>query len=187
MTNRTFVAVSVLVMAAGVCVSAQRGTVRFAPPQPRSVRLIESFRPEARNEMKITGTILDIRRFAVPGQRVQLRDLYSGLIVREGVSDGAGNYEFTIPDAGIYAVEMVSALGQVVGLSNAGALTQYQTMSTIIQLPGRWDSARNSVLVPQSKMRFIGMSANTTMTATTIQFAANANVPPADPGEPVSP
>ena len=116
-----------------------------------------------------------------------MRDLYNGLIVQEGLTDAAGNYEFTTPDAGIYVVEMVNDLGQIIGLSNAGSLTQFQTMSAAIHLPGRWDFERNVLVVPQSKMRFIGMSANTTMTATTIQFAANANVPPADPGEPVSP
>ena len=34
---------------------------------------------------------------------------------------------------------------------------------------------------------FVGMSAETTMTATTIQIAVDANIKPADSGQPVSP
>jgi hypothetical protein len=187
MTNRTIVAICILVVAAGALGSAQRGTVRYAPPQPRSIRLIESYRPAGYTEMKVAGTILDLRRAPVPRARIQLRDLSNGLVVQEGLSDDAGDYHFTVTVAGTYVVEMVDDVGKVIGLSSAGPLGQFQTMAAMIQLPGRWDLERKAVIVPQSNMRFIGMSANNTMTATTIQFAADQNVPPADPGEPVSP
>jgi hypothetical protein len=187
MTNRTIVVICVLVIAGGVLIDAQRGTVRYASPQPRSIRLIESLRPEGRTETKVAGTILDLRRAPVPRARIQLRDLSNGLVVQEGLSNDAGDYEFTVAEPGTYVVEMVDDAGRVIGLSSAGALSQFQTMAAMIQLPGRWDLEQKTVIVPQSNMRFIGMSANNTMTATTIQFAAQENVPPADPGEPVSP
>lgn len=187
MTNRTIVVVSVLVIAAGVLINAQSGTVRYVPPQPRPVRLIESFRPEGRGDTKVIGAIIDMRQAPVGRARVQLRDLSNGAIVQQGVSDEAGEYEFTSVDAGTYVVEMLGSIGQIVGLSNAVPLAQFQTINTLIQLQGHWDVERKALIIPQSKLRFIGMSASATMTAATIQFAANADVPPADPGEPVSP
>lgn len=188
MKNRTIVAISVLVIAAGTFMSAQGGTVRFVPPQPRMIRLLEPWRPAGRNgDTKIIGSVIDIRQTAVSHAKVQLRNLANGQVEQEAESGSAGEYEFSVAEPGTYVVEMVLVSGQVVALSNAGALARFQTMNTVIQLPGRWDMTRNTMTMPQSMTSFVGMSAQTTMTATTIAAAADANVAPADPGYPVSP
>jgi len=151
------------------------------------VRLLEPWVPQGRGDTRIIGTVVDIRQMPVGHARVQLRDLSNGLIKQESVSGDQGEYEFKVADPGTYVVEMVIVGGQVVALSNAGALSRYQTMNTVIQLPGRWDLSRNLVTYPASMTAFVGMSAQTSMTATTITAAVNYNVTPADPGEPVSP
>jgi hypothetical protein len=188
MTKRTVVAVCGLTIAMSTLISAQGGTVRFVPPQPRMMRLVEPWRPAGRSgDTKIIGTVIDIRQTPVSRARVQLRDLTTGEVKQESLSGEGGEYEFSVTDPGTYVVEMVMLNGQVVALSNAGALARFQTMNTVIQLPGRWDTIRNTMSIPTSMTSFVGMSAQTTMTAATIQAAADANVTPADPGEPVSP
>lgn len=187
MTKRAF-GICALVIAASALMSAQAGTVRFMPPQPRSVRLIEPWLPPGRSsDTKIIGSVLDILQAPVSYARLQVRDLTNGRVLEEGLSGEQGEYEFTVAEAGTYVVEMIGDVGQVVALSNAGLLPRYQTMNTIIQLPGRWDQYRNTLILPQSVTSFVGMSAQTTMTASTLQAATDANVTPADPGEPVSP
>jgi hypothetical protein len=186
MTKRISVVICVLVIAASTLISAQGGTVRFVPAQPRMVRLLEPWRPQGRGDTRIIGTVVDIRQMPVGHARVQLRDLSSGLIKQESVSGDQGEYEFKVEDPGTYVVEMVNG-GQVLALSNAGALTRYQTMNTVIQLAGRWDLSRNLVTYPPSMTNFVGMSAQSSMTANTITAATIYNVTPADPGEPVSP
>jgi len=188
MKRHTVVAICELVVATSALISAQGGTVRFVPAQPHLMKLIEPWRPAGqRGDTKIIGTVIDIRQAPVGRARLQLRDLTTGQIKQVADSGEGGEYEFDIDDPGTYVVEMVLDSGQVVALSNAGALARFQTMNTVIQLPGRWDPLRNMVQMPQSMTSFVGMSAQTTMTATTIQAAADANVAPADPGEPVSP
>lgn len=189
MNRRTIVALCVLVSAAGAFVSAQGGTVRFVPPQPRMIRLLEPLMPQGRSgDTKVIGTVIDIRQSPVAGAHLQLRDLNAGHVLQEGVSGNAGEYEFRVADAGVYVVEMVGGVGQVVALSNAGTVPRFQTLNTVIQLPGRWDVYRNMLMVPPpSVTSFVGMSAQTSMTAATLQAAVGADITPADPGEPVSP
>ena len=188
MTKRAIVSTCVLLAAAGTWTHGQGGTVRFQPPATRLLRLAEPWRPEGRNsETKIIGTVIDIRQVPVAHAKVQLRDLTNGKVQQESVSGELGEYEFHVAEPGTYVVEMVLPNGQLVALSNAGALVRYQTMNTVIQLPGRWDQFRNEVIAQPRMTNFVGMSAQSTMTATTIAAAVNTNVTPADPGEPVSP
>jgi hypothetical protein len=84
-------------------------------------------------------------------------------------------------------VEVVGGAGQVVALSNAGALARYETLQTLVRLPGRWDSASRKIELSQNMTSFVGMSAAHTMTAATLTLAIAMDVPPVDPGEAVSP
>ncbi len=102
-------------------------------------------------------------------------------------SNELGEYEFAIEESGTYVVEMVMADGYIVGLSNAGSLARFETLQTVVQLPGRWDSASRTMTVPQNMTGFFGMSAETTMTATTIRIAVENEVRPANRGISVSP
>lgn len=187
MKSRLIVTICVLVSAAGSLISAQGGTVRFVPPQPNVVRLLEPWTPQGSSDTKIIGNIIDIQRSPVVSARVQLRDLSNGRVLQQSLSGQQGEYEFKVAEAGTYVVEMIGRAGQVVALSNAGSLTRFQTMSTFIQLRGRWDRNRNTLIIEQSLTSYVGMSAQNTMTAATLKAATNSNLAPADAGEPVSP
>jgi hypothetical protein len=187
MKIRSFVAIFVLAITTGPFVSAQGGVVRFVPPQPRMLHLLEPWKPEGKSDTRVIGNIIDIRQLPVASVRLQLRDLSNGRVVRESLSGQQGEYEFTVSEPGTYVVEMLSGIGQVVALSNAGFLTRFQTMSTFIQLPGRWDMSSSTLIPHQSVTAYFGMSAQNTMTAATLQAATNSNLAPADAGEPVSP
>jgi len=187
MRIRSVVAILVFVIASGALITAQGGTVRFVPAQPRMVRLLEPWQPQGRGDTKIIGNIIDIRQSPVTSAHLQLRDLSTGRVVQEALSGQQGEYEFTVADAGTYVVEMIGAVGQVIALSNAGSLTRFQTMTTSIQVPGRWDTSRDTLIPQRSMTSFFGMSTQNTMTAATLLAAANFNLAPADAGEPVSP
>lgn len=82
---------------------------------------------------------------------------------------------------------MVMVDGAVIALSNAGAIGRYETMQTVLQLPGRWDDVGRRLIVDQSVTSFLDMSAKTTMAAATIEVAVDNNITPRDPGVAVSP
>jgi hypothetical protein len=72
-------------------------------------------------------------------------------------------------------------------VSNAATVGRYETMQTVVQLPGRWDASTSRLVLRQDVSTFFGMSAQATMTAGTLQLASDMNIPTSDPGEPVSP
>lgn len=96
-------------------------------------------------------------------------------------------YEFTLEESGTYVVEMLMVDGYVVALSNAGSVARSETLQTVVQLPGRWDFGTRTMAPQQDMSNFFGMSAETTMTASTIQIAVAQDIAPADAGTPVSP
>jgi hypothetical protein len=154
--------------------------------QGQGVRLAESWRPaNAKGDTKIIGQVVDIRQVPVAYAKVQLRNLINGAVQQESSSDGNGEYQFTVDDPGTYVVEVVLVDGYIVALSNAGTLLRYETLQTVVQLPGRWES--NRLVMPQNVSNFFGMSAATTMTAQTVQIALAQSIHPVDSGEPVSP
>jgi hypothetical protein len=81
---------------------------------------------------------------------------------------------------------MVMVDGYVVALSNAGSLARYETLNTVVILPGRWDAAARRVVTPQAAGSFLGAGAQSTMTATTLQMAIDQEIRPIEPGEAVS-
>ena len=188
MNKRILAVVSGLILVGGAGLTAQRTSVRLVQPPPPGVRLAEAWRPaNIKGDTRIIGTIFDIRQVPVAYAKVQLRNLLTGAVQQEGKADGEGQYQFLIDDPGTYVVEMVMVDGYVVALSNAGSLARYETLQTVIQLPGRWDAALGSMQLTQNATNFLGMSAATTMTAATMSIAVDENVTPVDAGEPVSP
>lgn len=176
-----------LVLVSGAGLTAQTGVRLVQPPRP-GVTFTEAWRPpNIKSDTRIIGTVIDIRQLPVAYARVQLRNLVTGKVTQESQSNDNGEYEFLFDDPGTYVVEMTMLDGGVLALSNAGSLARYETLQTVVQLPGRWDATRRNMTMPQNAANFLGMSAQTTMTAATLTLAADQNVAPVDAGEPVSP
>ena len=184
MRKNLLILCSALIVAASATALAQQA---FVPPPP-GVRFLERYRPaNAKGDTKIIGTVIDIRQVPVKGARVQLRDLATGLVEQEGTSNENGEYEFNVLNPSTYVVEMVMVDGYVVALSNAGSLGRFETLNTVVQLPGRWDLPSQRVVFDQTMSSYLGVSAQTTMTATTLAIAVEQNIAPRASGEPVSP
>lgn len=173
----------------------EQGVIRReeAPTQGRqversSVNFAGPWRPPNSNGLtRVVGTVIDIRQVIVPKVKVQLRNLNTGLVEQHSESNENGQYAFELEESGTYVVEMVMVDGAVVALSNAGSLSRYETMNTVVQLPGRWDAV-SGVLVPvQSVTSFLGLSSTKSLTSTTIDIATDQNVRPQDPGIELSP
>ena len=176
-----------LVLASGAGLTAQTGVKLVPPPRP-GVTFAESWRPpNTKSDTKVIGTVIDIRQMPVAFAKVHLRNLVTGKVAMETVANDNGEYEFLVDDPGTYVVEMIMVDGYVLALSNAGSLARYETLHTVVQLPGRWDAGLRNMTMPQNAANFLGMSAQTTMTATTLTIASDQNIAPLDPGEPVSP
>ena len=157
-----------VVLATSVGIGAQ-GRVSVYTPQGSRLRFAEPWRPnQGRGDTRIIGTVIDITQTPVGRAKLQLRDLTTGEVQQEVESNENGEYEFNLTAAGTYVVEMVMVDGYVVALSNAGSLGRFETLQTVIQLPGRWNSPTQTVVMPQNMSSFVGMSAQNTMTAATI-------------------
>jgi hypothetical protein len=184
-----------LALGVGAAAAEQGGIIRREePPAPSreiersAVRFAEPWRPPgSTGATKVIGTVIDIRQVPVTNVQVQLRNLDTGNVEQVADSNEMGEYEFAIDESGTYIVEMVMVDGYVVALSNAGSVSRFETLNTVVQLPGRWDFSSRTLLPEQAVSMFFGMSAETSMTATTIQIAVEQEVAPANPGIPVSP
>ena len=179
-------------IAAALCVLSLTGTTLIAQqsfiPARQGVRRAEALRPATGpRDIRITGSVIDISQQPVAYARVQLRNLLIGVVEQETTANANGEYEFTVANPSTYVVEMVVLDGYVVALSNAGSVGSYEMMQTVVQVPGRWDAPNGRVIMPQNVSNFFGMSSQATMTATTLQLAADMNIATSDPGEPVSP
>ena len=147
-----------------------------------------SWRPNGGNgATRVIGSVIDIRQVPVVNVRLQLRNLDTGNVEQQADSNDLGEYEFEVDESGTYIVEMVLVDGYVVGLSNAGSLARFETLNTVVQLPGRWDASLRVMVNERNIAMFFGLSAQTTMTATTLQIAVEQEITPANPGTPVSP
>jgi hypothetical protein len=135
----------------------------------------------------VIGTVIDILQVPVAYARVQLRDLKSGIVLANGDTDQLGEYEFTQVEPGTYVVEMLVGDNYIVALSNAGTLARYATLNTVVQLPGRWDTKLRTVIGIVAVSNFFGIGSNNSMTASTLNMAADHEIRPVDAGEPVSP
>jgi hypothetical protein len=189
MTNRIVPALLATILLASVTITGQSRSVQRVQSAPPSARLAEPWRPvtSSTGDTRIIGTVIDIRQVPVAHARVQLRNLITGQVAQHSRANENGEYVFIVEEPSTYVVEMAMVDGDVVALSNAGTLARYETLQTVVQLPGRWNSTLNTMYIPQNPVNFLGMSAATTMTAATLALAAEMNVAPVDAGEPVSP
>ena len=179
-----------LIGAAGIAVSAEqrRGEIVLVRPPESPVKFVGTWRPAGMTtETRVIGRVLDILQAPVSYAHVQLRNLNSGTIVAEGNANANGEYAFSVIEPGTFVVEMVMSDYRVLALSNAGSLARYQTLNTVIQLPGRWDGASRSMSMLVSPTAFFGISSARSMTSSTLALAADSEIRPVDSGEPVSP
>lgn len=166
----------------------QRGEVTRIAPPPQAVKFLAPWRPAgAGTETRVVGTVIDIRQVPVSFARVQLRDLKTGLVVASVDTNEKGEYQFELGESGTYVVEMVMVDNYIIGLSNAGSLDRYETLQTVIQLPGRWDFAARAMIMPVGPTSFFGIGSSNTMTSTTIALAGDKDVRPIEVGLSVSP
>ena len=177
-------AICAVITAGGTALFGQQGFV----PAPTGVRLAERWRPaDATGDTRVIGSVIDVRRVPVAYAKVQLRDLVTSVVEQEATADANGAYEFRHVDPSTYVVEMVTVDQYVMALSNAGSVGRYETLHTTVQLSGRWDASNGRVVALNNVFGYFGMSAQATMTAATLELAADMNIATADPGEPVSP
>jgi len=184
--NRQIVASIGVVMMTGTALLAQSSSIRLVPPTRQGVQFAQPWRPANGGDTKIIGSVIDIRQVPVARVKLQLRSLVTGTVEKVVESDENGDYQFDVVDPGSYVVEMVMVDGYVIALSNAGSVGRFETLRTVVQLPGRWDTQLRAMVMPQNSSSFFGMSAQNTMTAATITLAADMNIAPIDAGEPVS-
>lgn len=165
----------------------QSGEVRLVSPPTPPIHFTQQWRPDGSGETLVVGTVVDIDKAPVAKAHVRLRDITSGKVIAETDADSVGNFEFKGVEPGSYVVEMVLTDEHVIALSNAAALARYQTFVATVQLAGRWDYTSRSVVNPVNAAQFFGLPSTRSMTASTLSMAANSEVTPVDPGEPVSP
>lgn len=186
--NRIVPAILATTLLAGATVTAQGVWVRRVQPPAPGMRLIEPWKPaNSDGATRIIGNVIDITHTPVAYARVQLRNLTTANIDDVQNADGNGNYEFIVEMPGTYVVEMAPLDGYVIALSNAGSLARYETLRTVVQLPGRWDYSTGAMFAMQNMSSFFGMSAANSMTATTLSLAAEQSLNTIEAGEPVSP
>lgn len=167
----------------------QRGEiVRVRPSASGAVKFSAPWRPNgATGDTRVVGTVIDIQQVPVTYARVQLRDLQTGSILAADETNDLGEYEFSLIEPGMYVVEMVVVDNYVLALSNAGSLKRYETLNTVVQLPGRWDLRSRTMYAATNAAAFFGMGSANTMTSATLGLAVDSQIRPINPGEPVSP
>ncbi len=166
---------------------AQSGSIRLVPAAPSGVKFAQPWHPAGiSGNTMVVGTVIDIAQVPVASAKVRLRSLITGTVEQEGESNELGNFEFAIHVPGTYVVEMVTVDGYVAALSNAGSLARYETLRTLIQLPGRWNTQLRRMVIPRNTASFLGMSAQSTMTSATLNLALQMHIAPVNSGEPVS-
>jgi hypothetical protein len=181
-----------LVIALGVVVSAeQRGTVTLGRPPAtglsNALKFSAPWRPANGASTRIIGTVIDIKQVPIANVKVRLRNITTGEIMAETESDANGEYAFPELDPGLYVVEMFIDNRYIVALSNTGTVARFETLQTVIQLPGRWDLGSQSVMAVNDPALFMGMSAATTFTAATLVTAVTQEIPTSDQGVQTSP
>lgn len=188
MKKYIFAGICGAVAVSAVAVSAKQSGIATLVPRTQSLKFAEPWRPNgAGSATRVIGTVIDIRQVPVARAKLQLRNLATGNVDQVTEANQNGEYTFDMDASGTYVVEMVLVNGYVLSLSNAGSIARFETMQTVIQLPGRWDATGNNMIMQQSFTGFLGVSAATSMTNGTLSLAAALGVATVDAGEPVSP
>jgi Carboxypeptidase regulatory-like domain len=181
-----------LVLALGAGAGAEQGgTVTLELPPlsgvSQALRFAAPWQPEGGGSTMIVGTVIDSRQMVVARVKVRLRNITTGEVIAETESNDDGEYSFTDVEPGLYVVEMLFGDRYVVALSNAGSVARFETLQTVIQLPGRWDSLTQTIEAQPAVSSFMGMSAATTLTAATLVTAVTEQIPTSDQGVEASP
>lgn len=172
-----------LIVAVGAGVTAQQ----MVPPES-TLKFVQVWRPASvTGQTQIIGMVIDILHAPVANAKVRLRNLNTGRIEQLAETNELGEYAFEVIEPGTYVVEMVMIDGTIIALSNAGSLLRYETLQTLVQLPGRWNIATRRMVLTQNLSDFVGLSSALSMTAATLTMAVEQNITPLDSGEPVSP
>jgi len=172
-----------LIVAVGAGVTAQQ----MVPPES-TLKFVQAWRPASvTGQTQIIGMVIDILHAPVANAKVRLRNLNTGRIEQLAETNELGEYVFAVVEPGTYVVEMVMIDGTIIALSNAGSLLRYETLQTLVQLPGRWNIATRRMVLTQNLSDFVGLSSALSMTAATLTMAVEQNITPLDSGEPVSP
>jgi len=188
MRKHIIAAICGVIVVSAVAVSAKQSGVARLVPRAQNLKFTEPWRPNgAGSATRVIGTVIDIRQVPVARAKLQLRNLATGAVDQVTESNENGEYTFDMENPGTFVVEMVLVDGYIISLSNAGSLARFETMQTVIQLPGRWDAVVSNMIMQQNFTGFLGMSAETSMTNATLSLAAQEDVKTADAGEPVSP
>jgi hypothetical protein len=152
--------VLLIVATLGVTIAAeQRGEVALVRPQASTaVKFAAPWRPNgASGETRVVGTVIDIRQVPVAHAKVQLRSLKTGAVLKTVETSDNGEYEFADIEPGTYVVEMVMLDNSIIGLSNAGSIGNFETLNTVVQLPGVWNFASRSMSGVVDRSSFFGM------------------------------
>jgi protocatechuate 3,4-dioxygenase beta subunit len=176
------------VIATSTTLGAQVGTISSPERAKPALRFNEAWpaAPGTRETM-IIGVVLDIAQVPVPDAIVRLRDIASGNVVQESQANDHGEYRFVVAEPGTYVVEMVLPNGHVAALSNVATLDRFETLQTIVRLPGLWNGVDRTVGAPYRTGDIFGASGARTLTADTLAIAVQRNISAFDAGEPVSP
>ena len=187
--TRKLLAILTFAMLGATAAAQQRGEIALVRPNASgAVRFSAPWRPSgSTGDTRVVGTVIDIGQVPVTYARVQLRDLKNGSVLATKETNDLGEYEFTLIEPGMYVVEMVMIDDYVLALSNAGSLKRYETLQTVVQLPGRWNFNSRTMYAPVNASAFFGMGSTGTMTSSTLALAMESAVSPINPGEPVSP
>ena len=156
MRKHVIVAICGLMAVCAAGTSAKQGVASLVP-RVQSLKFAEPWRPNRGNgATRVIGSVIDVRLVPVAGARVQLRNLTTGAIDLTSESDANGEYEFAMETSGSYVVEMVRVDGYLVSLSNAGTVARFETLQTVIQLPGRWDAVVKNLVAQRNFTGFMG-------------------------------
>jgi hypothetical protein len=79
----------------------------------------------------ISGSARGASGQAMPNTTVQLRNVQTGQLLGSTTSGAGGEFSFTALGPGTYVVEIVNAVGEVVGTSAAISLTATATAATV--------------------------------------------------------
>lgn len=180
-----------LIIVFGATVGAeQRGQVILVAPPPSGLspglKFTAPWRPAGSDGTRIIGSVIDVRQMPVAKVKVRLRNITTGEVMAESESSASGEYSFPEVEPGTYVVEMFVDNRYIVALSNAGSIGRNETMQMVVQLAGRWDTVTQTVVAPQNAVNFVGLSAATTMAASTMTAAVTENIPPTEAGVPTS-
>jgi len=188
--NKTLLSVGLLLALGATPEAGQRGAVTLTVPPPSGLSpgltFTAPWRPAGSGGTRIVGAVIDIGQVPVAKVKVRLRNFVTGEVVAEVESNANGEYSFLEVEPGTYVVEMFIDGRYIVSVSNVGAVGRNQTLQTVVQLAGRWDLARQTVVTPENAFNFVGVSAATTMAAATMSAAVTENITPSAQGVPVS-